>query len=55
LKGCGFGSISSKILDENGVKSMPGSILAPKFWFIVEKKIQVAKQGTPKETFLNIK
>jgi len=46
-EGCGFDP--RPMLDGSGVKAMPGSIYV--FWFIIEnKKIQVAKWGTPKIT-----
>jgi hypothetical protein len=51
---------SSKILDGNGVKIMPGSIPAPNPGsFENKKKIQVDKWGTPKKSsnmseFVNI-
>jgi len=41
------------MLDESGVKTMPGSISAPNsgsLWKI--RQIQVAKRGTPKKYFL---
>jgi len=41
--------VSSKILDGNGVKAMPGLILAPNSGLFENKKIQVAKWGTPKK------
>jgi len=40
--------VSSKILDGNRVKAMPGSIPAPNSGSFENKKIQVAKWGTPK-------
>jgi len=43
--------VSSKILDGNGVKAMPGSIPAPNSGSFENKKIQVAKWGTPKKIF----
>jgi len=44
----GFKHVSSKILDGNRVKAMPGSIPAPNSGSFENKKIQVAKWGTPK-------
>jgi hypothetical protein len=43
--------VSSKILDGNGVKAMPGLIPAPNSGSFENKKIklQVAKWGTPKK------
>jgi len=41
--------VSSKILDGNGVKAMPGSIPAPNSGSFQNKKIEVAKWGTPKK------
>jgi len=42
---------SSEMLDGNGVKAMPGSILAPNSgWLEKIRKIQVAKSVTPKST-----
>jgi len=45
--------VSSKILDGNGVKAMPGSIPAPNTGSFENKKIQVAKWGTPKKKLVS--
>jgi len=48
LEGCGFNP--RPILDESGVKAMPGSIPAPNSGsFIENKKIKVDKWGTSKK------
>jgi hypothetical protein len=47
----GLKLISSKILDRNGVKAMPGLLPAPNSDSFENKKIQAAKWGTPKKYF----
>jgi len=44
----GSNLVSSKILDGNGVKAMPGLVPSPNSGSFKSKKIQVSKRGTPK-------